>query len=161
MRIGEIAVLAGFTPQAVRHHHQRGLLPEPPQRSNGYRAYGMREAVLLARIRRLTLLGLGLGLDEVRDALADTEGRDLTEVLGELDADLARQEVVTRQRPTRPAPRLVQVQAGSLSPEGPVPPELTGRLAALGDVNGSPMAVKDREHLAFLDAATPTNGGRR
>ncbi|MEU9954786.1 MerR family DNA-binding transcriptional regulator [Streptomyces sp. NPDC050982] len=157
MRIGEVAALDGVTPRAVRHHQQLGLLPEPLRRSNGYRAYVMREATLLARIRRLTQLGLGLGLglDELRDALADTEGRDLTEVLGESDADLARQEVVTRQRRTRLPPLLLRAQARSLSPEGPVSPEITGLLAALGDVDDSPMAVKDREHLAFLDAATP------
>ncbi|MCX4911775.1 MerR family transcriptional regulator [Streptomyces sp. NBC_00878] len=157
MRIGEVAALVGVTPRAVRHYHQLGLLPEPLRRSNGYRTYGVREAVLLARIRRLT--ELGLGLDEVRDALADTEGHDLAEVLRELDADLARQEVVTRQRRTRLAPLLDQAQGGSLALTGPVSPELTGLLAALGDVGGSPMAVKDREHLAFLDAATPR--GRR
>ncbi|KOY59268.1 hypothetical protein ADK59_03135 [Streptomyces sp. XY332] len=35
----------------------------------------MRDAVLLARVRRLT--ELGLSLDEVRDVLADDAGRDL------------------------------------------------------------------------------------
>ncbi|MFI9764642.1 hypothetical protein ACIHFB_42685 [Streptomyces sp. NPDC051963] len=35
-------------------------------------------------------------------------------------------------------------------------PALTGLLAALGDdVDGSPMAVKDREHLVFLDTVAP------
>ena len=59
MRIGEIAALIGVTPRAVRHYHHLGLLPEPVRRSNGYREYGIRDAVLLARIRRLTELGLG------------------------------------------------------------------------------------------------------
>lgn len=86
MRIGEIAALVGITPRAVRHYHHLGLLPEPPRRANGYREYGIRDAVLLARIRRLT--ELGLGLDEVRDVVADDEGRELVEVLEELDADL-------------------------------------------------------------------------
>ncbi|MEU3618943.1 MerR family transcriptional regulator [Streptomyces sp. NPDC006872] len=153
MRIGEVAALVGVTPRAVRHYHHLGLLPEPLRRSNGYRDYGVRDAVLLARIRRLT--ELGVGLDEVRDVLADTEGHDLREVLEELDADLARQEALLRQRRTRLAELLAQAQAGSLLPEGPVSPELSGLLAALGDPGDSPMAVKDREHLAFLDAATP------
>lgn len=75
----------------------------------------------------------------------------------ELDADLARQEALVRERRSRLAALLVQAQDGSLLPEGPVSPELTGLPAALGDVDFdvSPMAVKDREHLAFLDAATP------
>lgn len=158
MRIGEVAALVGVTPRAVRHYHHLGLLPEPLRRSNGYRDYGLRDAVLLARIRRLT--ELGVGLDEVRDVLADTEGHDLREVLEELDADLERQEAVIRQRRTRLAVLLAQAQEGSLLPEGPVSPELTGLLAALGDADFdvSPMAVKDREHLAFLDAATPEEG---
>ncbi|MGW3284622.1 MerR family transcriptional regulator [Streptomyces sp. NPDC001002] len=153
MRISEVAALVGVTPRAVRHYHHLGLLPEPVRRGNGYRDYGMREAVLLARVRGLT--DLGLGLEEVRDVLADTEGCDLTEVLEELDADLARQETVTRQRRTRLAPLLAQVQSGSLSPDGPVSPELTDLLAVLGDIDDSPMAAKDREHLAFLDATAP------
>jgi len=35
-----------------------------------------------------------------------------------------------------------------------VSPELHGLLAALGDVDDSPMAAKDREYMALLDAAT-------
>lgn len=153
MRIGEIAALVGVTPRAVRHYHHLGLLPEPVRRSNGYREYGMREAVLLARIRRLT--GLGLGLDEVRDVLADDEGRELVEVLEELDQDLGRQEVVVRERRARLAGLLAEARAGRLSAEGPVSPELTRLLAGLGEAPDSPMAVRDREHLAFLDAVVP------
>jgi DNA-binding transcriptional MerR regulator len=69
MRIGEVADLVGVSTRAVRHYHQLGLLPEPTRRPNGYRQYGLRDAILLARIHRLT--ELGLSLDEVRDALAD------------------------------------------------------------------------------------------
>ncbi|MEU5810141.1 hypothetical protein [Streptomyces sp. NPDC047718] len=58
--------------------------------------YSVRDGLLLARVRRLT--ELGLGLDEVRDVLADDAGRDLEEVLEELDADLARQETAIRER---------------------------------------------------------------
>ncbi|MGW2543045.1 MerR family transcriptional regulator [Kitasatospora sp. NPDC001574] len=153
MRIGEVAALVGVTPRAVRHYHHLGLLPEPLRRSNGYREYGIRDAVLLARIRRLT--ELGVGLDEVRDVLADAEGHDLREVLEELDADLARQEALLRERRSRLAALLVQAQEGSLLPGGPVSPELAGLLASLGGADDSPVAAKDREHLAFLDAATP------
>ncbi len=64
MRTGEIAALVGVTTRAIRHYHHVGLLPEPERRSNGYRAYGVRDAVLPARVRRLT--ELGLSLDEGR-----------------------------------------------------------------------------------------------
>lgn len=99
MRIGEIAALVGLTTRAIRHYHHVGLLPEPERRPNGYRAYSIRDAVLLARVRRLT--ELGLSLDEVRDVLGEDAGRELAEVLEELDADLARQEADIRERRCR------------------------------------------------------------
>ena len=153
MRIGEIAALIGVTPRAVRHYHHLGLLPEPVRRSNGYRAYDIRDAVLLARIRRLT--ELGLGLDEVRDVLADDEGRELVDVLQELDEDLARQEAVVRERRERLAELLTEARDGRLTAEAPLSPQLTALLAGLGEPPDSPMAVKDREILALLDTVTP------
>ncbi|MEV5971070.1 MerR family transcriptional regulator [Streptomyces sp. NPDC051921] len=152
MRIGEVAGLVGVTPRAVRHYHRLGLLPEPARRANGYREYGVRDAVLLARIRRLT--ELGLGLDEVGDVLADDEGRELVEVLEELDADLGRQERVIRERRARLAELLGEARAGRLTADGPVSPELAGLFAELGDLAtaaASPMAAKDRELLTLLD----------
>ncbi|MET9450359.1 MerR family transcriptional regulator [Streptomyces cinerochromogenes] len=149
MRIGELAAAVGVTTRTVRHYHHLGLLPEPERLSNGYRRYTLRHAVALARIRRLTELGLGLG--EVRDVLADDAGRDLTEVLTELDADLARQEAEIRERRTRLRALL---EAGELPAEGPVSPRLAGLLAAL-PADGSPMAAKDREVLALVDAGAP------
>ncbi|MEV6111667.1 MerR family transcriptional regulator [Streptomyces sp. NPDC052109] len=145
MRIGELAATVGVTTRTVRHYHHLGLLPEPERKPNGYRQYTLRHAVVLARIRRLT--ELGLGLTEVRDVLADDAGKDLVEVLTELDEDLARQETEIRARRQRLRSML---DAGELPAEGPVSPQLAGLLAALpGD--GSPMAVKDREVLALID----------
>ncbi|MFG2374904.1 MerR family transcriptional regulator [Streptomyces sp. NPDC048504] len=153
MRIGGIAALIGVTPRAVRHYHHLGLLPEPVRRSNGSREYGIRDAVLLARIRRLT--ELGLGLDEVRDVLADDEGRELVDVLQELDEDLGRQEAVIRERRLRLAALLAEARGGRLTAEAPLSPQLTELLAGLGELPDSPMAVKDREILALLDTVAP------
>ncbi|MFF6774708.1 MerR family transcriptional regulator [Streptomyces sp. NPDC012637] len=159
MRIGEIAALVGVTPRAVRHYHRTGLLPEPARRANGYREYGIRDAVLLARIRRLA--ELGLGLDEVGDVIADDEGRELVEVLEELDADLERQERVLRERRARLAELLARAREGRLAAEGPVSPELAALLADLGEPGApggpadSPMAAKDREILTLLDTVVP------
>lgn len=153
MRIGELAALVGVTPRAVRHYHRLGLLPEPARLPNGYREYGIRDAVLLARVRRLA--ELGLGLDEVRDVLAEDVGREVVEVLEELDADLARQEDVVRERRARLAGLLAEARAGRLTVEGPVSPELAALLAGVGELPGSPMAVKDREILALLDTVVP------
>ncbi|MCX4801912.1 MerR family transcriptional regulator [Streptomyces sp. NPDC058682] len=145
MRIGEIAAVVGLTTRAIRHYHHVGLLPEPERRPNGYRAYSLRDAVLLARVRRLT--ELGLSLDEVRDVLADDAGRELADVLTELDADLARQEAEIQERRRRLA---VLLAAGPGEAE-PLSPGLAALLAKAPPTD-SPSAAKDREHLTLLDA---------
>ena len=154
MRIGELGRVVGVTTRAIRHYHHLGLLAEPERLGNGYRSYGLRHAVELARIRRLTELGLGLA--EVRDVLADDAGRDLVEVLGELDADLARQEAAIHERRERLRGLLSDAERGRLPAEGPLSPELSEFLGELGDeLSGSPMAAKDREVLALIDTAAP------
>jgi DNA-binding transcriptional MerR regulator len=166
MRIGELAALAGVTTRTVRHYHHLGLLPEPARRANGYREYGLRDAVALARVRRLT--GLGLGLEEVRDVLAVGEpdaGHELREVLEELDADLARQEEALRERRARVRGLLELAGRGELPAEGPVSPELAalfGEMARATSRLPGPepaTAAMERELLALLDAA-PDGGGR-
>lgn len=103
MRIGELAAPVGASARTVRHYHHLGLLPEPVRPANGYREYGLRDAVVPARVRRLA--ELGLSLDEIRDVLADDRGKEPREVLVELDTDLARQQEAigaSRSRLTRP-----------------------------------------------------------
>ncbi|MFH9015137.1 MerR family transcriptional regulator [Streptomyces sp. NPDC017943] len=158
MRIGELARVVGVTTRAVRHYHHLGLLPEPERRANGYREYTLRHAVVLARIRRLTELGLGLA--EVRDVLADEEGKDLVEVLTELDEDLARQEEEIRGRRAR-LRALLEAEDG-LPAEGPVSPELAALFAGTAHLSEhSPMAAKDREIIAFLETAMPAGDRER
>ncbi|MFF1414095.1 MerR family transcriptional regulator [Streptomyces sp. NPDC058289] len=146
MRIGEIAALVGVTTRAIRHYHHVGLLPEPDRRPNGYRAYSVRDAVRLARVRRLT--ELGLSLDEVRDVLADDAGRELAEVLAELDADLARQQAELAERRRRLAV-LLAAPPGEAEPVSPALAELLAKAPA----TASPSAALDREHLSLLDAS--------
>lgn len=156
MRIGELAEAVGVTTRTVRHYHHLGLLPEPERRANGYRDYTLRHAVVLARIRRLTELGLGLA--EVRDVLADDAGRDLVEVLTELDEDLARQEAAIRGRRERLRALL---DAGALPAEGPVSPELATLFRETAHLYDSPMAARDREVLALVEtAASPAERER-
>ncbi|MGW2520813.1 MerR family transcriptional regulator [Streptomyces sp. NPDC001617] len=148
MRIGELAAAVGVTTRTVRHYHHQGLLPEPERLANGYRDYTLRHAVVLARIRRLTELGLGLA--EVRDVLAEDAGRDLAEVLDELDEDLARQETAIKERRARL--RALREAEHGLTPEGPVSPQVASLLGDLAHVApDSPMAAKDRELLALID----------
>ncbi|WEB42882.1 MerR family transcriptional regulator [Streptomyces yunnanensis] len=156
MRIGELAGLAGVSTRTVRHYHHLGLLPEPQRKANGYREYGLRDAVALARVRRLT--ELGLGLEEVRDVLADDAGRELREVLTELDEDLARQEEAIRARRARLAEVLRRSEEpGGLPEEGPVSEQLAEVFAKMARTSATlpepAMAVREREVLALLDAS--------
>jgi len=163
MRIGELAGLVGISTRAIRHYHDVGLLAEPARKANGYREYSLRDAVELARVRRLT--ELGLSLDEVGDALAGDAGRDLAEILRELDADLARQEADLRQRRARLAELLRQAEAG-IQPSGqaPVSPGLAGLFGRMADVAAerpgpeSAMAAKDRDLMALLETVVPARG---
>ncbi|MEU7134931.1 MerR family transcriptional regulator [Streptomyces sp. NPDC046261] len=164
MRIGELAGIAGITARAVRHYHRIGLLPEPPRQPNGYREYSLRDAVELARIRRLT--ELGLSLDEVRDVVAGDADKELAEVLAELDADLARQEESIRRRRARLAQLLRQTEEnGTLPAEAPVSPQLTALFDDMARASahlGGPepeMAAKERELMALLETSSP--GGDR
>jgi DNA-binding transcriptional MerR regulator len=163
MRIGELAGLVGISTRAIRHYHDVGLLAEPARKANGYREYSLRDAVELARVRRLT--ELGLSLDEVRDALAGDTGRDLTEIVRELDADLARQEADLRQRRARLAQLLRQAEAGGQpSEQAPVSDGLAGLFGRMADVAAErpgpepAMAAKDRDLMALLETAAPAPG---
>jgi len=113
LRIGELAELAGISTRAIRRYHQLGLLPEPERAVGGYRAYELRDAVLLLRIRRL--VELGLSLDQAAAILAEDHGRDLREILAELDADLAAQQRRIGARRQRIAELLANASASNFS----------------------------------------------
>ncbi|MFF5229171.1 MerR family transcriptional regulator [Dactylosporangium sp. NPDC000521] len=149
MRIGELAALVGVSTRTVRHYHHLGLLPEPERLVNGYREYRLRDAVALARVRRLA--ELGLSLDEIRDVLADDQGRELREVLRELDDDLARQQAALAARRERLAALLASPDLG---PDSTVSPEMAAVLRDL-PAGASAFGALDRELLAMID----TNAG--
>lgn len=69
LRIGELAELAGTTPNAVRFYHEAGLLKEPERSEAGYRLYDDADLVALGRILRLR--SLGLSIPQLRDLLND------------------------------------------------------------------------------------------
>ncbi|MFG2005843.1 MerR family transcriptional regulator [Spirillospora sp. NPDC048911] len=153
MKIGELAALVGVSTRTVRHYHHLGLLPEPERLSNGYREYRLRDAVVLARVRRLA--ELGLALDEIRDVLADDQGKELREVLQELDADLARQQETIRRRRERLGLLLAEAD---LHPDSAVSPAMASVLRDL-PAGGSKFADLDREMLALVD--TTASPGER
>jgi DNA-binding transcriptional MerR regulator len=149
MRIGEIAGLVGISTRAIRHYHHVGLLAEPARKANGYREYSLRDAGKLARVRRLT--ELGLGLDEVGDALASDADRDLTEILRELDADLARQEADLRRRRARLAQLLRQAEVGSEFDELAGSPANDPRVEATAQAIVAAIPEPARQAIRFPD----------
>jgi len=158
MRIGELAELVGISTRAIRHYHRVGLLPEPARRGNGYRDYSLRDAVELARVRRLVELGLSLA--EVGDVLAGDADRDLAEILRELDADLAGQEADIRRRRARLAQLLRQAEEGVPTEQAPVSTGLAGLFSSMAEAGAgrpgpeSAMAAKDREVMALLETVS-------
>jgi DNA-binding transcriptional MerR regulator len=155
MRIGELAALVGVSARTVRHYHHLGVLPEPVRLANGYREYRLRDAVALARVRRLA--ELGLSLDEIRDVLADDQGLELREVLLELDADLARQQEAIGVRRARLAALLTEANP---HPDSMVSPDIAAVLRDL-PAGGSKFAEIDRELLVLVDSMADLSGRAR
>lgn len=149
MRIGEIAELAGVSTRTVRHYHHIGLLAEPERTNGGYRSYRLRDAVRLLRVRRL--VEMGLNLEEVGAALRDDEGRDLREILIEIDSDLAAAEERIRARRARIAELLAR--DGDLT----VPAGQARVSAALAALAGDDVAGLERE-LEVLELLGPLGG---
>jgi DNA-binding transcriptional MerR regulator len=61
LTIGQVADYVGVTIRAVRHYHQRGLLPEPDRDFSGYRRYDAYAVVELIKIKTLADAGVPLG----------------------------------------------------------------------------------------------------
>jgi DNA-binding transcriptional MerR regulator len=89
LRIGELAGLAGTTPNAVRFYHEAGLLEEPERSEAGYRLYDESDLFALGRVLRLR--SLGLSVPRVRDVLEGRLALDaaLKERLEELGARIS------------------------------------------------------------------------
>lgn len=78
MRIGEAADAAGVPTQTIRFYERRGLLPQPPRGTNGYREYDTSVLARLAFIRSgqaagLTLVEVASILDLRRDGAVPCE----------------------------------------------------------------------------------------
>jgi DNA-binding transcriptional MerR regulator len=82
LTIGQLAAYTGVTVRAIRHYHQRGLLPEPARDASGYRRYDGQAAVELIRIKTLAEAGvplarigelLGAGPGEFRAAITQID----------------------------------------------------------------------------------------
>jgi MerR family mercuric resistance operon transcriptional regulator len=76
LRRGELARRTGCNLETIRYYEKIGLLPEPPRRANGYRAY---DDVHVSRLRFI-LRGreLGFGIEEIRGLLMLVAGENRT-----------------------------------------------------------------------------------
>ncbi len=80
LRRGELAARTGCNPETVRYYEKIELLPEPPRRANGYRAYSEIHVRRLRFILRARELGFDIG--EIRGllVLVDTEQQTCAQV---------------------------------------------------------------------------------
>lgn len=85
LTIGQVADYVGVTIRAVRHYHQRGLLPEPERDFSGYRRYDANAVVDLIKIK--TLAEAGVPLARIKDLL-EAEPGEFSDAVQQIDAAL-------------------------------------------------------------------------
>ena len=86
LTIGQLADYVGVTVRAVRHYHQRGLLPEPERDASGYRRYDADAVISLIRIKALA--DAGVPLARIRELLAAGPA-EFAGAIGEIDKAMA------------------------------------------------------------------------
>jgi DNA-binding transcriptional MerR regulator len=146
LTIGQLARYAGVTTKAVRVYHDRGLLPEPPRDSSGYRRYDAEHAVQLVKIR--TLAAAGVPLARIRELLA-AGPQVFAAAIEEIDGAL-----LTRARQIqRTREQIAELRAG----DGLfVSPRVAEYLAALRDAGISERTVRmERDLWILLQSAAP------
>jgi Hg(II)-responsive transcriptional regulator len=68
LRTAQVAKLAGVNVETLRFYERKGILPQPPRRSSGYREYPPETVERVRFIKRAQ--ELGFSLKEVQDLLA-------------------------------------------------------------------------------------------
>ncbi len=131
LTISQLADYTGVTVRAVRHYHQRGLLPEPERDASGYRRYDADAVLELIRIKALA--DAGVPLARIRQLLA--AGPDeFARAVAEIDKTLAgRIRHIQAQRR-----RIAQLAAGDRLF---VPAEIADLLDRIRNLGISPEAI--------------------
>ena len=81
LTIGQVADYVGLTVRAIRHYHQRGLIPEPERDVSGYRRYDADAVIELIRIKALADAGVPLArIEEVLGAGPEEFAGALTQI---------------------------------------------------------------------------------
>lgn len=146
LTIGQLAAHAGVTVRAVRHYHQRGLLPEPARDASGYRRYDAQAVVDLIKIR--TLADAGVPLARVERLLA-ADPAEFAAAITEIDASLLRKidELTEHRR------RITRLAAGD---RAFLPAEVIELLDLLRDIGISERQVRvERDAWILLTALSP------
>lgn len=146
LTIGQLAAHAGVTVRAIRHYHQRGLLPEPERDASGYRRYDAQAVVDLIRIK--TLADAGVPLARI-DQLLHAQPQQFADAITEIDQALTKKiHDLTRHRR-----RIAELAAGErLFLPGEIV-EILNRLRALG--HNERMIRIERDVWIMLVALSP------
>ncbi|WP_328472425.1 MerR family transcriptional regulator [Actinoplanes sp. NBC_00393] len=147
LTIGQLASYAGVTTKAVRVYHDRGLLPEPPRDSSGYRRYGADHAIQLVKIR--TLAAAGVPLARIKELLAAGPSV-FAAAIAEIDQGLRRRAVEIE----RIRRQIAELEGG----DGLfVSPEVAGYLTLLREIGISERTVHlERDLWILLQSVAPT-----
>lgn len=71
MRIGELAAIAGVSPDTIRHYERRGLLPRAARTASGYREFSADSVTRLRTVR--SALAIGFTVQELSQILGERE----------------------------------------------------------------------------------------
>lgn len=149
--IGRLADFAGVTTKAIRHYHERGLLPEPDRDSSGYRRYTAQHAIDLVKIR--TLAEAGVPLARVKNLL-DADAETLAAAIAEIDRDVRKR--MAQLRHTRE--HLAQLRGGDRLF---VSPEVADFLDELRELGASDRQIHlERDGWILLQTASPADAAR-
>ena len=146
LTIGQLADYVGVTTRAVRHYHQRGLLPEPERDASGYRRYGAQAVVDLIRIK--TLADAGVPLARIQ-ALLGAGPEQFSKGIAQIDQALRRRVRDLEQQRRR----IAELAAGDRLF---LPDEVVGLLDELRRIGVSQRAADlERDGWILLAARSP------
>ncbi len=150
LTISQLADYVGVTVRAVRHYHQRGLLPEPGRDASGYRRYDAEAVISLIRIKALA--DAGVPLARIRELLAAGPA-EFAGAVAEIDQALAGR--IRELRAQRH--RIAQLAAGDRLF---VPAEIADLFDRIRSLGVSPQAMQiERDSWILLAARYPAGQG--